>query len=119
MSSAKKIFSPEGASMLSARKAAQRLHCAPDYIGKLCREGRLKGSLHDGAWFVEFGSIAEFEIGRRTAAAARARQLAQERKKEALSYQYKNSGAITRVRMRARAALPQGVFAVFCASVFF
>ncbi|HUD02656.1 MAG TPA: hypothetical protein VMR46_01370, partial [Candidatus Paceibacterota bacterium] len=68
--------------MLSARKAAKRLACAPDYVGKLCREGKLEGERINNAWFVKESSIAAFEKSRASARMARAQELAEERQKE-------------------------------------
>src|SRR3990167_4643775 len=100
MSPSKKIFSEDGTVMLAARKAALRLHCAPDYIGKLCREGKLKGERVDNAWFVDPRSIAAFEEARQRLHAERAQKLAHERKEESRAYRYQNGGLITRARMR-------------------
>ena len=70
--------------LLPARSAAQLLQCAPDYIGKLCREGRLRGRRVNQAWFVEEGSVQEFQSSRATARAARSQELSVARKQELL-----------------------------------
>ncbi|KKW37446.1 MAG: Transcriptional regulator [Candidatus Adlerbacteria bacterium GW2011_GWB1_54_7] len=117
MAAAKKIFSPDGSPMISTRRAAERLHCAPDYIGKLCREGKLNGTLAEGTWFVELSSIAVFEVERRQLRAARAQKLSETRKEEALSYKFQNGGAITRLALRARRVAPSGAIVALCASL--
>ena len=68
--------------MLSARAAAARFACAPDYIGKLCREGKLAGVLVNGAWFVCEASLDSFESSRQEARAARSEELSFLRKQE-------------------------------------
>ncbi len=72
--------------MLPARKVAQRLSCAQDYVGKLCREGKLKGTQVRNAWFVEEDSIAAFEAAREAAREARSKDLAELRRKESAQY---------------------------------
>jgi hypothetical protein len=73
--------------LLSARKAAQRLSCNPDYVSKLCREGKLEGVRQDGAWMVSFASIAKFEKMREEARIARAEELSKLRKAESKAFQ--------------------------------
>ena len=75
MKQAKKIFSGDGQPMLSARAAAARFACAPDYIGKLCREGKLSGVQVNGAWFVYEASLDSFESSRQEARSARSEEL--------------------------------------------
>ncbi len=82
MKQAKKIFSGDGQPMLSARAAAARFVCAPDYIGKLCREGKLSGVQVSGAWFVYEASLDSFESSRQHARAARSEELSFLRKQE-------------------------------------
>src|SRR3989338_7064085 len=82
MKQAKKIFSGDGQPMLSARAAAARFACAPDYIGKLCREGKLSGVQVNGAWFVYEASLASFESSRQEARSARSEELSFLRKQE-------------------------------------
>jgi len=82
MKKAKKIFSGDGQPMLSARAAAARFACAPDYIGKLCREGKLSGVQVNGAWFVHESSLDSFESSRQEARAARSEELSVLRKQE-------------------------------------
>ena len=82
MKQAKKIFSGDGQPMLSARAAAARLSCAPDYIGKLCREGKLSGVQVNGAWFVYEASLDSFESSRQEARSARSEELSFLRKQE-------------------------------------
>ncbi len=82
MKQAKKILSGNGKQMLSARSAAERLSCAPDYIGKLCRDGKLSGTQINGAWFVYRGSLEAFELSRQEARSARSEELSILRKQE-------------------------------------
>ncbi len=82
MKQAKKILSENGLPMLSVRAAAARLACAPDYIGKLCREGKLSGVLFNGAWFVYESSLDYFESTRDEARFARSEELSTLRKQE-------------------------------------
>ena len=91
MKQAKKILSGNGKQMLSARSAAERLSCAPDYIGKLCRDGKLSGTLVNGAWFVFGASLEAFESSRQEARAARSEELSVLRKQE-----LSNNGFISR-----------------------
>ena len=82
MKVAKKILSSNGSPMLSARKVAKRLGCASDYVGKLCREGKLQGARINNVWFVDQKSIKLFEAQRAQAKIARAEELAQLRRSE-------------------------------------
>lgn len=82
MKQTKKILSRNGTQMLSARAAAARLACAPDYISKLCRDGKLSGVLVNGAWLVYGPSLDSFESSREEARAARSEELSALRKKE-------------------------------------
>ncbi|MDO8518167.1 MAG: hypothetical protein Q7S26_02655, partial [bacterium] len=90
MTPSKKILSPTGTAMLSARKAAKRLLCAPDYISKLCREGKLEGVREGNAWFVDEESIARFEQTRSAARVTRAQELSEQRRFENKTYQKLN-----------------------------
>jgi hypothetical protein len=72
--------------MLSARSAAKLLSCAQDYVSKLCREGKLRGTQIEGAWFVEEASIHEFEVSRSLAKNQRADELARQRREENAAY---------------------------------
>ncbi|MBX4215439.1 helix-turn-helix domain-containing protein, partial [Candidatus Parcubacteria bacterium] len=47
----------DGKKFISARSAAQRTKYAPDYIGQLCRGGKLKGRRIGRAWYVEERSL--------------------------------------------------------------
>ncbi|HVZ76266.1 MAG TPA: immunoglobulin-like domain-containing protein [Candidatus Paceibacterota bacterium] len=89
--------------MLSARAAAKRLSCAPDYIGKLCREGKLHGTQVQGAWFVEEVSVHEFEIARAEAKAKRSASLARERRAESAQYAHVRETAQARAARSERA----------------
>ncbi len=79
--------------MLSARAAAFRLSCAPDYIGKLCRDGKLSGAQVNGAWFVYEASLNDFESSRHAARIARSEELSAIRKQELL-----NNGFVSKVQ---------------------
>ncbi|MGC9602818.1 MAG: hypothetical protein ABSE76_03750, partial [Minisyncoccia bacterium] len=70
------------AGMLPARKVAKRLSCAPDYVGKLCREGKLEGELINNAWFVRESSLEAFEKTRAEIKALRSIELARLRQQE-------------------------------------
>jgi hypothetical protein len=83
---AKKILSETGEPLLSARKVARRLQCASDYVGKLCREGKLKGVRVQNAWFVDEASISAFEATRAEAKVQRATELATIRREEGDAY---------------------------------
>ncbi|MBC7836212.1 helix-turn-helix domain-containing protein, partial [Acetobacteraceae bacterium] len=87
MTHSKRILSPSGEILLSARKVALRLSCAPDYVGKLCREGKLRGTRVGNAWFVEEESIREFEITRELAKAQRSEELSRLRREENSAFQ--------------------------------
>ena len=82
MASTKKNYYLSGKSFLPARVAAQKLACAPDYVGKLCRDGKLDCARVDGAWLVEETSMAEFEKNRRMAKIVRAEELSLLRQQE-------------------------------------
>lgn len=82
MKQAKKILSKNGKQMFSARAAATRLSCAPDYIGKLCRDGKISGTQVNGAWFVYGASLESFESSRQEARAARSEELSILRRQE-------------------------------------
>src|SRR6185503_6199915 len=92
VTSPRKTLSGEQQSMLSARKAARLLKCAPDYIGKLCREGKLQGVRTKNAWFVSKESIRQFEETRDLAKAQRSSSLAQIRREENKNFLKKNTG---------------------------
>src|SRR6266404_3446953 len=86
MSSTKKIFDSHGAVLLSAKAASKRMKCAPDYVTKLCREGKLDGKFVDGAWLVSEVSIIAFEKIRKEAKAQRSKELAEQRKRESADF---------------------------------
>jgi hypothetical protein len=85
MTSGKKLFSTNGGTMLNARKAASLLGCAPDYVSRLCREGKLEGVRHQGQWYIDPKSLARFEAEREAARIERAQMLATERRSESLA----------------------------------
>ena len=70
---------------LSARQAARKLGCAQDYIGKLCREGKLDGRQVGRAWVVSLASVKRFELERAQSKLARTQELAELRKQESRS----------------------------------
>ncbi len=82
MKQAKKILSQNGQPMLSARAVATTLDCAPDYIGKLCRDGKLEGAQLNGAWFVYEQSVLLFVKARLLQKENRSKELSVLRKQE-------------------------------------
>ncbi|MCX6819768.1 MAG: helix-turn-helix domain-containing protein [Candidatus Adlerbacteria bacterium] len=97
--------------MLSARKVAERLGCAQDYVSKLCREGKLVGRQVDGAWFIEQESISVFEKMRDVAKVARAEALADQRRRENKEYKIQHAGEIKKQFFaRAIGAARTGLF---------
>jgi hypothetical protein len=70
------------ARFVSAKDAAKKLKCAPDYVGKLCREGVLTGVQVERVWYIDPASIAVFELQRAEAKVVRSRELAELRRKE-------------------------------------
>ncbi len=96
-----KILSPSGEMMLSARKVAKRLDCAPDYVGRLCREGKLKGVRVRNAWFVDERSVTRFEASRVFAKQQRAEELSEQRRREGIEYKKQNAPTIERARIHA------------------
>ncbi len=93
-----KIISRSGEPMLTAREVAEHLFCAPDYVGKLCRDGKLDCVRNDGVWLVDPESVFEFEWQRERAKAERSQTLSQERKEESVQYKKKHSAAPARAR---------------------
>ena len=65
------ISNISGKKLLPAKRAAELLSCAPDYIGKLCRDGKLEGQLVERVWYVEPDSVRVFEKSRQEAKANR------------------------------------------------
>jgi hypothetical protein len=66
--------------LLPVRAAGKRLHYAPDYVAKLCREGKLECSAIGGAWYVQKKSVAAFRTARTYEEAVRAHASAQVRR---------------------------------------
>ena len=99
MNPAKKLFSPDGNALLSARKVALRLDCAPDYVTKLCREGKLDGVRLRNVWYVKESSIARFQSQRETARAARS---ARPRRTPALRQAFHTRHLLSRVACVSR-----------------
>ena len=73
---------PAEKKMLSARTAARRLQCHPDYVTKLCREGKLSGERTNDQWLVSEDSLKEYETKRDLARRVRSESLADLRRKE-------------------------------------
>src|SRR3989344_5593573 len=67
---------------LSARAVAKRLDCGPDYVGKLCRNGKLAGQRVDGAWLVSEESVRRYQGTRERARKARSESLSSLRRRE-------------------------------------
>ena len=84
--------------MLSTRKVAKRLGCVPDYVGKLCREGKLSGTRVNNVWFVEKDSVARFEQYRVSARVQRAQELSDQRKLENKTHQELHREALLSTR---------------------
>jgi hypothetical protein len=82
MTAPKLANAPNTPSLLPGRTAARRLHCTPDYVAKLCREGKLSCVRANNAWFVERGSIAHFRRTRQLLKVARSEELAHLRRQE-------------------------------------
>ena len=56
----KKDLYIDGIQYLTAREAGDVLDYAPDYISRLCREGRLRGRRSGKSWIVEADSLVPF-----------------------------------------------------------
>src|SRR3989344_1348902 len=82
MAPASKRHSKSGKPLLSARRAAKILGCAPDYISRLCREDKLRGRQIERVWYVEPDSLAAFEKLREELKEVRAQELSRERRLE-------------------------------------
>src|SRR4051812_12460333 len=107
MISGKKLFSANGTTMLSARKAAKVLDCAPDYVSRLCREGKLVGTRHQGAWYVEPASLSRYQLEREGARLQRAEALAAQRRSETREYAYARKTAFGKAADWALSFIPQ------------
>ena len=108
MTSSKKLFSKSGETLLSARKAAGILDCAPDYVSRLCREGKIEGVRHQGQWFIEPKSLARFESEREVARATRSEMLAEERRSESKAFASANSSVLERAAGRIKSSISGG-----------
>jgi hypothetical protein len=86
--------------MLQARAAAKRLNYAPDYVSKLCREGKLDCIQIGGPWYVQRNSLAAFQTLRASDKAARVFELSQLRRREL------NPPVPTMIQRPASALLP-------------
>jgi hypothetical protein len=73
---------PNTSGLLPSRAAAKILRCTPDYVAKLCRDGKLSCVRDNSAWFVEKDSIARFRRTRQVLKEARAVELVQLRRHE-------------------------------------
>lgn len=82
---------------LSSRDVARLLKCAPDYVSRLCRDGKLRGWQRDGLWVVDPSSIAEFQSARARAKEARKHELADLRRTENRLYQREHATGVTRL----------------------
>src|SRR3989338_7576807 len=54
------IFS-SGKEYISASRAAQKSGYASDYIGQLCRSGKISGSLVGRTWYVDYAELVEYK----------------------------------------------------------
>src|SRR3990167_8180047 len=107
MKHVKKIFSTTGEPMLSARSAALRLDCAQDYIGKLCREGKLEGKQVGGAWFVDEASLKLFESTRVEAKTVRSQELSALRRQEQKAHECASRGFFGQTFLKVREYFPK------------
>ena len=73
---------PSTAGFLPSKAAANLLRCSPDYVAKLCRDGKLSCVRENKAWFVERDSIEHFRQTRRVLKATRSEELSQMRRQE-------------------------------------
>ncbi len=85
--------------MLSTRKAAKILKCAPDYVSKLCREGKLEGTRVGNAWFVSRSSLDLFQANRKSLKEQRSFSLAQQRRQETRDYRQQKGIPLTPKRI--------------------
>jgi len=70
------------AGLLSSKAAANLLRWSPDYVAKLCRDGKLACVRENKAWFVERDSVGYFRHARQLLKVARSEELAQLRRQE-------------------------------------
>lgn len=60
--------SPMGSPRLVVKQVADRLDCSQQYVRRLLRDGPLVGHRQGGVWFIDEGSVSEFEARRRPVA---------------------------------------------------
>ncbi|MDZ4226290.1 MAG: helix-turn-helix domain-containing protein, partial [Patescibacteria group bacterium] len=120
MSQPEEINSQNGKQMLSARAVAKRLNCDPDYVGKLCREGKLQGERVGGAWFVSEESVRGYKEARELARQVRSESLSTLRRQENEHYRRLNGVSTPPALKRFFYSIPfaAGVFALCTALVF-
>ncbi|MCC7500687.1 helix-turn-helix domain-containing protein, partial [Candidatus Nomurabacteria bacterium] len=82
MTSDNKSYIATNEVILSAKEAANLLQCTPDYITKLAREGKLDGTQNGKGWQVTHSSLKRYEATRDNQKAERAKDLAEERRRE-------------------------------------
>jgi hypothetical protein len=68
--------------MLPAKAAAERLRYAPDYVTKLCRDGKLDCIQIGGEWYIARKSLSTFQETRELEKAARALNLSEVRRQQ-------------------------------------
>jgi hypothetical protein len=73
---------PHPSTTLPVRAAAKRLDYAPDYVARLCREGKLDCIQIGAAWFVRRDSLRAFKNTRTSERAARGLELSQFRRQQ-------------------------------------
>ncbi|MBX4189075.1 hypothetical protein KW785_00585 [Candidatus Parcubacteria bacterium] len=56
----------EGVEYISAGQAAKKIGYASDYVGQLCRDGKVPGKLIGRTWYVDFSSLLNHKISSST-----------------------------------------------------
>ncbi len=72
----------DGRRYVPTKRAARAAGVTAEYISKLCREGKVLGTMHRGAWFVHEPSLADFVAETRAQQAEQARANAEALKQE-------------------------------------
>jgi hypothetical protein len=68
-------FFSQGKEYISASRAAKKTGYTPDYIGQLCRAGKIAGKLIDRTWYVDFESLLAHKRTRQLGKPRRAPEL--------------------------------------------
>ena len=72
----------DGVRYVTAHDAARAAGITRDYIGKLCRDGKLPGKFISGRWFVPEEQLGAFLIGHAYKKSDRGQRLSTERREE-------------------------------------